>query len=230
MTPKRLLNSVIMVVLSGCLLGWLWWSFRSDQARQLDQQLIAAITTIVTNKEQERKAKDSLTPSLAPQSARVSEPRFEAENEMLRTATVSSPLLHRPTATSAAQVKRVIDGDTIELMDGQVVRYIGVDTPETKHPNKAVECFGKEAAKQNETLVAGKTVILESDVSKTDRYGRLLRYVWVDGQLVNWQLVATGFAYAKSYPPDVSYQQVFNSAQAYARKNQIGLWGACPLR
>ena len=79
-----------------------------------------------------------------------------------------------------ATVVRVIDGDTIEVeIDGTSyrVRYIGIDTPETVHPQKPVECFGKEASEKNRELVEGKRVRLEKDVSDTDKYGRLLRYV-----------------------------------------------------
>jgi len=83
---------------------------------------------------------------------------------------MSTPVTH-PTVT------HVVDGDTIELSTGEIVRYIGVDTPETKHPTKPVQCFGKEASAYNSSLVLGKTVILTKDISETDRYGRLLRYV-----------------------------------------------------
>ena len=83
-------------------------------------------------------------------------------------------------ATTTAEyykVARVIDGDTIELENGERVRYIGMDTPETVHPSKPVQCFGKAASAENSKLVSGKTVRLEKDVSDTDKYGRLLRYV-----------------------------------------------------
>jgi len=83
------------------------------------------------------------------------------------------------------QVKRVIDGDTIVLSDDRKVRYIGIDTPEIHHPQKAVQCFGTEAARFNKELVEGKEVTLQKDISDTDRYGRLLRYVWVNDIFVN---------------------------------------------
>ena len=130
-------------------------------------------------------------------------------------------------ATESAMVKRVVDGDTIELTDGRIVRYIGIDTPETKHPTKGVECFGQAAADFNRQLVEGKTVVLEKDVSSTDRYGRLLRYVWLDTQLINWRLVAEGYALASAYPPDIAHQIDFNQAADLARVNSFGLWGVC---
>ncbi|MBI3335237.1 MAG: thermonuclease family protein [Candidatus Portnoybacteria bacterium] len=83
----------------------------------------------------------------------------------------------------ASKVARVIDGDTIELENGQRVRYIGIDTPETSDPRKPIQCFGIEAAKKNQELVEGKMVRLEKDVSERDRYARLLRYVYAGDTL-----------------------------------------------
>jgi micrococcal nuclease len=128
------------------------------------------------------------------------------------------------------KVTRVIDGDTIEVdIGGKLykVRYIGIDTPETVHPSKPVECFGKEASEKNRQLVEGKTVRLEKDVSETDSYGRLLRYVWVGDNFVNDYLVRQGYAYAYTYPPDVKYAEQFVQAQREARENNRGLWVAC---
>ena len=123
----------------------------------------------------------------------------------------------------------MVDGDTINvLIDGQDyrLRYIGIDTPETVDPRRPVECFGKEASERNRQLVEGKTVGLESDVSDTDRFGRLLRYVWVDGQMVNATLVEEGYAHASTYPPDVRYAKLLAALQADAREAGRGLWGA----
>jgi len=78
-------------------------------------------------------------------------------------------------------VDRVVDGDTIVLSDGKKVRLIGVDTPETKHPNKPVEYFGKEATEFTRRMCEGKQVRLEYDQEKIDRYGRTLAYVFVLG-------------------------------------------------
>lgn len=134
----------------------------------------------------------------------------------------------------SAKVVRVVDGDTIEIEGGQTVRYIGIDTPETVHPQKTVECFGREASNKNKELVEGKFVQLEKDVSEVDKYGRLLRYVYVDpstssGQVifVNELLVKEGFAHASSYPPDVKYQDLLNSVQKDAQSQNKGLWAGC---
>lgn len=125
-----------------------------------------------------------------------------------------------------AIVSRVIDGDTVELSDGRTVRYIGVNTPETRHPTKGQECFGQEAKVKNIELVQGKEVRLEKDVNETDRYGRLLRYVYVQDQMINGQLVAEGYAFSSAYPPDVKYQQTFEDLQKVASDEKRGLWGA----
>jgi len=124
-------------------------------------------------------------------------------------------------------VTRVIDGDTIEIEGSYKVRYIGIDTPETVHPSKSVECFGKEASNKNKELVEGKRVRLEKDVSEEDRYGRLLRYVWIDDIFVNDYLVRQGYAHVYTYPPDVKYDKQFKEAQEEARKNIRGLWKDC---
>jgi micrococcal nuclease len=81
---------------------------------------------------------------------------------------------------------------------------------------------------RNKELVMGQTVRLVKDVSETDRYGRLLRYVFVDDRFINQLLVAEGYANASSYPPDVAYQEVFRSAEEMAREHGAGLWTQCP--
>jgi len=146
----------------------------------------------------------------------------------------------QPTSTSeivdsddGVLVSKVIDGDTIEIEGGMKVRYIGIDTPETSHPTKGVQCFGRQATERNRQLVEGKKVILEKDISETDKYGRLLRYIWIrstgSGQadLVNEILVKEGFAFSSSYPPDIKYQERFRQAEIQARGSNKGLWGQC---
>lgn len=150
-----------------------------------------------------------------------------------------------PVATAAATlgssdnrqkylVTKVTDGDTIELSTGQKVRFVGIDTPETVDPRRPVGCFGKEASNENKKLVEGKKVILEKDVSETDKYNRLLRYVYLplaDGSLlfVNDYLVRAGFAKAYTYPPDVKFNEQFLQAEREARNENRGLWAACPV-
>lgn len=124
-----------------------------------------------------------------------------------------------------AVVARVVDGDTIELTDGTRVRYIGIDTPEV-YPTR--DCYGNEASDKNTELVLGKTVRLVADVSNTDKYDRLLRYVYLqDGTFVNEALVRMGYAHARSYPPDVAQQETLREAERLAREEHLGLWDSC---
>ena len=125
-----------------------------------------------------------------------------------------------------ARVTRVIDGDTIEIEGGYKVRYIGIDTPElTGDPTR--RCFGKEAREKNRELVEGKKVRLVKDVSEVDRFGRLLRYVYVDELFVNEYLVSEGYAYAATFPPDVMFQELLKEAENEGREQNRGLWRRC---
>lgn len=160
----------------------------------------------------------------------------EANVTASKSPATSTPPLAIRTATPyvrpglvPARVTRVVDGDTIHVELGGKdyrLRYIGIDTPETVDPRRPVGCFGAEASERNRQLVEGRTVGLEKDVSETDSFGRLLRYVWVEDQMVNEALVEEGYALAATYPPDVRYSGVFVSLQAQAREGKRGLWGA----
>jgi micrococcal nuclease len=123
-----------------------------------------------------------------------------------------------------AKVTRVIDGDTIVIDTGQHVRYIGMNTPEVE----TSECYATEASEINKNLVLGKEVKLEKDVSETDKYDRLLRYVYVGDTFVDDYLVKDGAAKIMTVPPDVEYKDEFLSSQNYAKENELGLWGKCP--
>ena len=127
----------------------------------------------------------------------------------------AAPTLPPPTATRSgvetAIVTNIVDGDTIDVnLNGQIVRvrYIGMNTPESN------EVCGSEATAANAALVAGRTVTMVRDVSETDRYGRLLRYVYVDGVFVNGELVAGGWADAVDYPPDTAQSGTLHSLMA----------------
>ena len=128
-------------------------------------------------------------------------------------------------------VTRVVDGDTAEMLieGGEVdVRFIGIDTPETVAPGQPVECYGQEASAYTESRLEGRTVRLEYDVERTDRYGRTLAYVWIGDELFNETLVAEGYALVTTYPPNVAYVDRFVAAQRAAREAGRGLWDACP--
>lgn len=126
----------------------------------------------------------------------------------------------------------VVDGDTIKVdIGGEVhtLRYIGIDAPETVHPEEPVQWMGPQASEANRQLVEGQTVYLEKDVSETDQYGRLLRYVYLeDGTFVNAELVRLGYALSATYQPDVKHQDQLVASQQEAREAERGLWGATP--
>jgi micrococcal nuclease len=129
-----------------------------------------------------------------------------------------------PSNAVTVKVTRVVDGDTFVIEGGQKVRYIGIDTPETVKPNTPVQCFGEQASQEDKKLIEGKTIQMVKDVSETDRYGRLLRYVYVDGIFVNDYLVRQGYAFLDTFPPDVAHADEFTQAQTEARDNNRGLW------
>lgn len=125
------------------------------------------------------------------------------------------------------KVVSVVDGDTIKIDfegDTKTVRLIGIDTPETNHPSEPVQCYGKEASQKTKELLENKTVKLEQDVSETDRYGRILAYVWLDEFFINEKIVKEGYAFSSSYPPDIKYQDILDEAEIFARENKAGLW------
>jgi micrococcal nuclease len=128
----------------------------------------------------------------------------------------------------------ITDGDTVRVfIDGEEhrLRYIGIDTPESVAPDQPVEAYGPEATTANALLVGGEEVVLESDVSDTDRYDRLLRYVWLEPDdpgdawtLVNLELVEAGLAEAIEYPPDTKYVDDLEAAEDEARAAGRGMW------
>ena len=129
-------------------------------------------------------------------------------------------------------VRKVVDGDTIEISGGDAVRLIGVDTPETKDPNRPVGCFGKEASTFTATLIPpGTAVRLVGDVEQRDRYDRLLAYVYrrADGLFVNADLLRRGYAQLLTIPPNVAHTDQFVAIAGQAREGSQGLWGACAL-
>jgi len=159
--------------------------------------------------------------------------QFIVPNPAKQIKSKPSPLLSAP---NFSKVTRVIDGDTIEIETGQKVRYIGIDTPELHSPKKEVQCFAQEAFLKNKELVEGKVIKLEKDVSETDKYGRLLRYVYLQEKnsstaaiFVNNYLVDNGYAYAASFPPDIKFADLFRQSQEKARTSIFGLWNNCPI-
>jgi micrococcal nuclease len=113
----------------------------------------------------------------------------------------------------------------------ETVRLIGVNTPETKAPNKPVECFGPEASARTSDLLGDDAIVrLERDQATRDRYGRLLAYVYrvSDGLFINLSLVAEGFGRAMPFDDTPTFHAQFAEAELTARTARLGLWGACP--
>lgn len=135
-------------------------------------------------------------------------------------------------------VKRVIDGDTLQLESGERVRLIGIDTPEihesdklyrdahrTQQDIRTIQEMGRRAWEFTEKLVEGKRVSLEFDVEKYDKYDRLLAYVYLkDGTFINAEIVKQGFASLMTIPPNVKYAHFFLKLYQEARNNRRGLW------
>lgn len=139
------------------------------------------------------------------------------------------------------RVVRVVDGDTAVIKidnENQKVRFVGMDTPEYNPKRNISEPRGKEATEFTRSLLENKIVYLEKDVSDTDKYGRLLRYVWleqpensshptykeIENQMVNGILVRNGYARAKEYKPDVKYTSIIRDIEQEAKIEKIGLW------
>lgn len=124
------------------------------------------------------------------------------------------------------QIVEAVDGDTAMLINGEKLRYIGIDTPESVDERKAVQCYAHEAAQKNRELVQGRNIKFYKDVSEKDIYGRWLGFVYLeDGMFVNLELVQQGYAFAYPYPPDISKSGELAEAEKFARENKLGLWG-----
>ncbi len=135
-------------------------------------------------------------------------------------------------------VARVVDGDTAVItVDGQErrVRFLGVDTPETVHPNKPVQYYGKEASSFTKNSLTGRRVWLEYDSSPTDRYNRHLAYIWlnkpatIDEQTIrrdmfNARLLLDGYARTMIIKPNTRYAKLFGAFQDEAKSSRKGLW------
>jgi micrococcal nuclease len=157
---------------------------------------------------------------------------------LLRPRTTDEPAPRVPakdfSKATAHKVLRVIDGDTVILnLDGDEtrVRLIGVDTPETKHPEKPVERYGQEAARFLTNLLQGKSVYVEYDQDKTDKYGRALAYLFraPDGLFVNLEIIRQGYGHAYTrFPFKDEYMTLFRHSEGEARRAGRGLWAEDP--
>lgn len=152
-----------------------------------------------------------------------------------RTNTPSIENVINPNNFQKAYVKRAVDGDTIVVTIDEKdyrVRLIGIDTPES---TKQIEPYGKEASNYTSSILTGKTIYLEKDIRDTDKYDRLLRYVWLEipneisadeikKKLFNANLLINGYATLFTYPPDIKYVEFLTLLEREAKRNKIGLW------
>lgn len=141
----------------------------------------------------------------------------------------SSPAAGSLPQGDRVRVDRVVDGDTV-IVDGERVRLIGMDSPESVKPDSPVECYGPEAAAELQRLLPRRTaVLLEYDIERRDQYGRVLAYVWLTDPplLVNVQLVREGFATVATYRPNVRHLDELEAAEREARSAGRGLWSHC---
>ncbi len=223
-------GSLIFIVLLPVALVWFVWK-KTNWTKQEKWLASAGIVVvffmlfIVLNNNSSLTHEETVIPS---SQIEVLQKQLEAEkqkNAELQKADAPTSETKADTALEEmAIVERVVDGDTIKLSNGQALRYIGIDAPETVAPEKPVQCFGKEAREKDRELVEGKNVMLIKDVSETDKYGRILRYVYVGDVFVNDYLVRNGFAKADNFPPDEKFKDQLKEAQAEAKKNKRGLW------
>ena len=137
-----------------------------------------------------------------------------------------------------AVIVRAVDGDTaVVKVDGQErrVRFLGVDTPETVHPNKPVQFFGKEASNFTKESLNGRRVWLEYDANPQDRYGRHLAYIWLNNpktinessireNMFNAKLLLGGYAKVMIIKPNKRYESEFKKFQEEARNKKLGVW------
>lgn len=163
-----------------------------------------------------------------------------ATHEVDLSLQTSATFNEEPGGYEEARVTRVVDGDTIEVEitaieegpgagDAVVgyqydVRFLGIDTPESVKPGSPVECFGKEASAATKAFLDGQTVRLVKDVEEQDRFGRILRYVYVGDEMANARLVANGYASVFTYPPNVRHADLFMELERDAREGNRGLW------
>lgn len=133
------------------------------------------------------------------------------------------------------RVTHVIDGDTVKLANGKLLRYIGIDTPEMRIKENGSfvynpQPFAKEATELNKQLVEGKTIRIEFDTQRFDRYHRLLGYVYCENEFVNARMIAAGLAIMYTFPPNTRHTKEFADLQAHAQAARVGMWANDTLR
>jgi micrococcal nuclease len=168
-------------------------------------------------------------------------------NPVQEHSTSTELVLNPDTYKEVGRVLRVVDGDTLLVqieqttsglqqnsVGAQKVRLIGINSPESVDPRKAVECFGREASLFAKKIAEGKKIFLEPDHTQgdVDKYNRLLRYVYVENEKItlNQNMIEEGYAYEYTYRKPYLYQKLFKEVEKNARANKVGLWNqsVCP--
>src|SRR6185369_16069178 len=142
---------------------------------------------------------------------------------------LSEHITPQPQARQDAQVVRVVDGDTLQVLvenKKEKVRIIGINTPETVDPRKPVQCFGKEVSDFAKKTLTGQSISLEPDPTQSnrDKYGRLLRYVFLNNGALDFgqYMIANGYAYEYTYDIPYAYQVQYKQAEKQARETGKG--------
>lgn len=136
----------------------------------------------------------------------------------------------RHTADAQYRVVEVLDGDTIVVERASArdtVRLLGIDTPETHHPTKPVQCYGPEASEYTKSRLLGQLVRLEDDVETRDIYGRRLAHVYLDGARFEDELIELGYARLLVIEPNHAHARTMLFEELAAKRGRVGLWGAC---
>jgi len=208
---KRFLISIIII-------GFFVIALLSFRGKDNDTDKEAGVVQIAMEQEQGESEVDK-------QGEPIAKLTEKTEQEIIVESTIEGP------QTELHTVIKVIDGDTIAVeIDGktETLRLIGIDTPETVHPNKPVQCFGIEASSKAKETLSGQTVRLEADTAQgeRDKYGRLLRYIFLEnGTNFNKMMIVQGYAFEYTYQGiPYQYQTEFKQAEEKARAAKLGLW------
>lgn len=167
-------------------------------------------------------------PMTTPAQQVLNDPSKSGAEAAAKPSSKTGCLAQAPTPPATAKkhtVTRVVDGDTVDLSNGTRTRILGVNTPETKDPRKPVEYYGKEASAFTEKMLTGQTVLIQPGTQPTDRYGRLLAWIWLeDGRFYNALLVAEGFAQVATYSDNPEHADMLRLCQREAMEAKRGLW------
>ena len=203
-----------IIIFSGVIIAIVLVLFSSDNSQPQDNQPAQIVKT-------QTEEQDIITKNNTPQDDYLT--------TAIKTVREEQEQIEK-TAETFYSVVKVVDGDTLSVnIDGQTqtLRLIGIDTPETVHPSKPVECFGIEASNKAKEVLSGQRVRIEKDQTQGDydKYNRLLAYVILeDGTNFNKMMIENGYAYEYTYNLPYKYQSEFKQAEEQAKTLKKGLW------